>query len=139
MARHLERVRRPVLDAAGARLNGLEWLGAEQHRKMSVRVRLPNNEVQSRAPQGSLAFGARLWPHLAVCSRAAPGSEPGNAVIPAWSVAAVHRLQAFVPARAIAVLAHGWGELAGGLERAYSLGEQPITRLKAVLNALSEA
>jgi len=40
--------------------------------------------------------------------------------------------------RATAVVAQGWRELAG-TERAYSLGEHPITRLKAVLNALSES
>ena len=42
-------------------------------------------------------------------------------------------------ARAMAVLAHGWCAFAGGSERAYSRGDRPITRLKAVLKALSES
>ena len=42
-------------------------------------------------------------------------------------------------ARAIAVVDHGWRELAGSTDRAYLLGEHPITRLKAVLNALSDS
>lgn len=41
--------------------------------------------------------------------------------------------------RAMAVVAHGWRELVRRPERAYSLGEHPTTRLKAVLKALSES
>lgn len=101
--------------------------------------------------QVAVTFGADLHGSPVLCGTqegqrwwfaAGPPSrgEFSDAVIRARGVADVHRIQALVPAaRATAVVAHGWRELAGGLERAYSLGEHPITRLKAVLNALSES